>query len=52
MVVMIKPTNDCNFKNLIGILDEMPINRVGKFSLMDMSDEEKKFLIEKKLVVN
>lgn len=49
MVVMIKPTVGSDFKNIIKLFDGMLINKVGKYSLMDLSTDEKKLLVEKKL---
>jgi len=49
MVVMIKPSAISNFANVIKVLDEMLINKVSKYSLMDLDEEEKKFLKEEKL---
>ena len=39
-VVVIKPGADCNYKNVIDILDEMAINVVKKYALVDISDGE------------
>ncbi len=39
-VVVIKPSADCNYKNVIDILDEMAINVVKKYALVDISDGE------------
>jgi biopolymer transport protein ExbD len=49
MVVLIKPTNSSTYKNIVDVLDEMKINNVKKFVLMDASKEELNlFLINKK----
>jgi biopolymer transport protein ExbD len=39
-VVVIKPSAECNYKNVIDILDEMAINVVKKYALVDISDGE------------
>ena len=39
-VVVIKPTNECNFKNVIDMLEEMAINVVKKYALVDITDNE------------
>ena len=43
-VVMIKATDDASYKNLVDVLDEMKICNVGKFSIMDISDYDKKLI--------
>lgn len=40
LVVVIKPTDDCQYKNVIDILDEMSINVVKKYAMVDISDVE------------
>ena len=39
-VVVIKPGAECNYKNVVDILDEMAINVVKKYALVDISDGE------------
>lgn len=39
-VVVIKPSDDCEFKNVVDILDEMAINVVKRYALVDISDVE------------
>jgi biopolymer transport protein ExbD len=40
LVVLIKPTNYASYQNVVDILDEMLINDVRKYVLMDVSSEE------------
>jgi biopolymer transport protein ExbD len=40
MVVVIKPTNECSYQNVIDILDEMTISIVKKYALVDISGVE------------
>lgn len=39
-MVIIKPTRECNYKNTIAMLDEMAINQVRRYALVDLSKEE------------
>jgi biopolymer transport protein ExbD len=39
-VVVIKPSADCNYQNVVDILDEMAINVVKKYALVDISEGE------------
>ena len=40
LVIVIKPSAECTYKNVIDILDEMAINVVKKYALVDISDGE------------
>ncbi|MEP6513848.1 MAG: biopolymer transporter ExbD [Parafilimonas sp.] len=40
LVVVIKPSDECSYKNVIDILDEMSINVVKRYALVDISDVE------------
>jgi biopolymer transport protein ExbD len=41
MVVVIKPNAEATYKNTVDILDEMTINNIRRFALVDISDPEK-----------
>ncbi|MBS1665796.1 MAG: biopolymer transporter ExbD [Bacteroidetes bacterium] len=49
MMVLIKASSDASYENLVSLLDEMLINQVGKYAIVDISEEEKNLLKEKKL---
>lgn len=40
MVVVIKPSDDCTYKNVVDILDEMAINVLKRYALVDISPVE------------
>ena len=39
-VVVIKPTQDANYKNTVDILDEMSINEVKRYAMVDITADE------------
>jgi biopolymer transport protein ExbD len=41
MVVVIKPNSEATYKNTVDILDEMTINNIRRFALVDITDPEK-----------
>jgi biopolymer transport protein ExbD len=43
-VVVIKPSDGCTYKNVVDILDEMSINVVKKYAMVDISDVEAKLV--------
>lgn len=45
LTVVIKPTEECSYKNLVDALDEMQICSVGKYAIVDMTDGDR-YLIE------
>lgn len=44
LVVIIKPGEEATYKNTVDMLDEMAINDIKKYSLVDISNEEKEFI--------
>jgi len=40
MVVLIKPTDDANYKNVVDVLDEMNISNIKRYALVDISPQE------------
>ena len=47
LLVIIKPANEATYKNTVDILDEMTINNVKRYSMVDISSTEAE-LIQKK----
>lgn len=39
-MVVIKPSDECTYKNVVDILDEMTINVVKRYAMVDISDVE------------
>ena len=44
LVIVIKPSSKCSYKNVIDILDEMSINVVKKYALVDVFDIEEQLV--------
>ena len=40
LVIILKPSSECNYKNVIDILDEMSINVLKRYALVDISNVE------------
>lgn len=40
MILLIKPMDDCNYKNVIDILDEVQINNIKRYVFVDPSKED------------
>jgi len=45
LVVLIKPSDFASYQNIVAALDEMQINQIKKYMVMDVSDEEKKSIL-------
>lgn len=43
-IVIIKPTNDSSYKNLVDMLDEMQICSVGKYAIVEFNQDDQRFL--------
>ncbi len=43
--VVIKPNDECNYKNVIDVLDEMAINVVKRYALVDISEGENQLVM-------
>jgi len=44
MMLLIKPSDESTYNNLINTLDETMINAVKKYAVVDLTAEEKSFL--------
>ena len=44
LVVVIKPSDECTYKNVVDILDEMSVNVIKRYALVDISDVESKLI--------
>jgi len=42
--VLIKPTKESRYKNLVDVLDEMSVTKVRYYVILDISDQEEKFI--------
>lgn len=40
LMLLIKPSSDACYQNVVGLLDETLIDNVGKYALVDLTDEE------------
>lgn len=44
LVIVIKPSEEASYKATVDILDKMAINEIKKYSMVDLSKEEKEFI--------
>lgn len=44
LIVLIKPSKDSNYGNLVSILDEMAITKINTYAVVDITLEEENFL--------
>ncbi|MES1224693.1 MAG: biopolymer transporter ExbD, partial [Bacteroidota bacterium] len=49
MMLLIKPSADASYENIVQLLDETLINGVGRYAIVDITDDEKKLMKEKKI---
>jgi biopolymer transport protein ExbD len=49
MVVLIKPSDESKYKNVVDILDEMNISNIARFALVDITPVDKELIKESKL---
>jgi biopolymer transport protein ExbD len=47
LMVLIKPTDKCSYKNIIDALDEMTVNGVRRYAIVDTKEKAETELIEK-----
>jgi histidinol phosphatase-like enzyme len=44
-MVIIKPTKDATYKNTVDMLDEMTIDQVNRYALVDLTPDEYKYVL-------
>ena len=47
LIVLIKPTKEATYSNSVDILDEMSINRINKYKMVDLNKQEEAFLAKR-----
>jgi biopolymer transport protein ExbD len=52
MVLMVKPAPESNYQQLVNVLDEMLINDVKRYAIMDLTPEEKEIAYAKSAATN
>jgi biopolymer transport protein ExbD len=49
LIVLIKPSEKANFKNLVDLLDELEIVKVSSYAIVDITSGDKKMMIERNI---
>jgi biopolymer transport protein ExbD len=49
LMLLVKASPNASYRNIVDLLDEMRINLISKYALMDLTPEEKKLLRDKNL---
>jgi biopolymer transport protein ExbD len=44
LMLIIKPSNECTYKNVVDMIDEMSINVIKRYALVDIADVEDKLV--------
>ncbi|MBS4044181.1 MAG: biopolymer transporter ExbD [Chitinophagaceae bacterium] len=52
LVVVIKPTKECTYKNVVDILDEMKINVIKRYALVKIFDIENELVAKSEVATN
>jgi biopolymer transport protein ExbD len=47
LIVIIKPSKEATYKNSVDVLDEMTINKITRYEMVDLTKEEKEFLAKR-----
>ena len=47
LIIVIKPSNEATYKNSVDILDEMSINKIIRYEMVDLTENEKEFLAKR-----
>src|SRR4051812_41035039 len=50
LMLIVKPTNDANYKNIVAVLDEVLINRLRHYSFVDISSVETSWLKDQSIL--
>jgi biopolymer transport protein ExbD len=47
LVVVIKPSETCTYKNTVDVLDEMTVNEIKRYALVDLTEDDKRIVNNK-----